>query len=236
MSNAIGTINPVDAYIAEAHHWNIPILIDAAQAVSNRPIDVQPLDCDFLVFSGHKMFGPTGIGILYAKQHLLEQMPPYQGGGDMIRSVSFAKTTYAPPPHKFEAGTPPIAGAIGLGQAIRYVQQFDWKDIEHHEFDLLNYASEQLQKNEHLELIGMPKAQAGILSFIVKGVHAHDVATIIAEHGVAVRAGHHCAQPIIDFFQIPATVRASFSIYNTRDDIDALIKAIEHAQKLFNSP
>lgn len=233
VSNALGTINPVKMLTEKAHAKNIPVLIDGAQAVPHLSVDVQDLDCDFYVFSGHKMFAPTGIGALYGKQALLEEMPPWQGGGDMILSVSFEHTQYNELPYKFEAGTPHIAGAIGLGAAIDYMQSIGVEKLAKHEHDLLDYATDKLSNMAGVRLIGTAQHKASVLSFLIEGVHPHDVGTIFDQQGVAIRTGHHCAQPVMQFFGIPATARASFAFYNTMDEVDALVGAIQKVQELF---
>jgi len=233
VSNSLGTINPVKEIVARAHARGVPVLVDGAQAAPHGPVDVQDLDCDFYTVSGHKMFGPTGIGLLYGRAKLLEAMPPYQGGGDMIRSVTFAKTTYAAIPSKFEAGTPHIAGVAGLGAAIGYLQALPWPAVAAHEQDLLRYAVEQLCDIPGLTLIGTARHKAAVVSFTLEGVHPHDVGTIVDQDGVAVRTGHHCTQPVMDYFGIPATTRASFAFYNTRADVDALAAAVRRARKVF---
>jgi cysteine desulfurase/selenocysteine lyase len=233
VSNSLGTINPVREVVALAHARGIPVLVDGAQAAPHMPVDVQALDCDFYTVSGHKMFGPTGIGVLYGKAARLEAMPPYQGGGDMIRSVTFAKTTFADIPAKFEAGTPHIAGAIGLGAAIDYLSRLDWEQVARHERDLLGYASARLQEVPGVRLVGTAAHKASVISFVVAGVHAHDVGTIVDQQGVAIRTGHHCTQPVMDFFGVPATARASFAFYNTREDVDALVTALGNVRQVF---
>jgi len=233
VSNALGTINPVAEIIETAHSRGVPVLVDGAQAVAHMPVDVRELDCDFYAFSGHKIFGPTGIGILYGKKELLEQMPPYQGGGDMIKSVTFEKTLFNDLPYKFEAGTPNIAGAIGLGEALRYVNEVGLERIAAHENELLEYATGKVSAVEGVRLIGTAKQKAGVLSFVIDEVHPHDLGTILDREGVAVRAGHHCAQPVMDRFGVPATTRASFALYNTREDADRLAEAIGTARKIF---
>lgn len=233
VSNALGSINPVLGIVKKAHEKNIPILIDGAQAVPHMKIDVQALDCDFYVFSGHKLYGPTGIGVLYGKSQLLEAMPPYQGGGDMIRSVAFEKTTYNHIPYKFEAGTPDIAGVIGLGAALDYLNQFDFSAITNYENSLKEYATEQLSPIAGLKMIGTAREKSALISFIMEEIHPHDVATILDREGIAVRGGHHCAQPLMDFFHLPATVRASFAFYNTRDEIDQLVSGIKKIVEIF---
>jgi cysteine desulfurase/selenocysteine lyase len=233
VSNALGTVNPAKAMIEAAHRQGAVVLVDAAQAVPHCELDVQDLNCDFLVFSGHKIYGPTGIGVLFGKQHLLEVMPPWQGGGDMIMSVTFEKTSYAPPPAKFEAGTPDINGAIGLGAAIDYVQSFGMPAIERYEADLLRYAETALTKLPGLRLIGKPKHRAGAVSFMLGDIHPHDVGTILDRHGVAIRAGHHCAQPTMKRMGVPGTARASFAFYNKTDEVDTLVSCLAEAQKMF---
>jgi cysteine desulfurase / selenocysteine lyase len=233
VSNALGTINPVKRIIDLAHARGIAVLIDGAQAAPHIKIDVQALDCDFYAFSGHKVYGPTGVGVLYGKAALLEAMPPYQGGGDMIRQVTFAKTTFNDLPYKFEAGTPHIAGVIGLGAAIDYVSALGLDAIAAHQQELLAYATEQAAAVRGLRLIGTAADKASILSFVVEGVHPHDVGTILDHEGIAVRTGHHCAMPVMEHFHIPATVRASFALYNTRAEVDALFRAVRKAQRMF---
>ena len=233
VSNALGTINPVKRVIEMAHERGVPVLIDGAQAAPHLPVDVQALDCDFYVCSGHKLFGPTGIGIVFGKAHLLEAMPPYQGGGDMILSVTFEKTIYNEAPIKFEAGTPHIAGAIGLGAAIDYVGSIGLDQIAAYEGELLAYATDAISAIPGLRIIGTAKEKASILSFVLDGVHAHDIGTILDQEGIAIRTGHHCAQPVLQRFGVPATARASLAFYNTRDEIDALVKAIYKVTDLF---
>ncbi len=233
MSNALGTINPIEQMIKQAHALNVPVLIDGAQATAHLTVDVQKLDCDFYAFSSHKLFGPTGIGVLYGKAKLLAAMTPYQGGGDMISRVSFAKTEYREIPHKFEAGTPHIAGVIGLGAAINYIKQLDLPAVHAYEQQLLNYATEQLLTISKLRLIGTAKNKAAILAFILEDIHAHDVATILDSEGIAVRAGHHCTMPLMERFNVPATVRASLAFYNSREDVDALIAGLHKVREIF---
>ncbi|WP_218080343.1 cysteine desulfurase [Anthocerotibacter panamensis] len=233
ISNALGTINPVRQLIAMAHKRDIPVLIDGAQAISHLPVDVQELDCDFYVFSGHKLYAPTGTGVLYGKAELLQAMPPYQGGGDMIRTVSFAKTEYAPPPAKFEAGTPDIAGVIGLGAALDYLQNLGLESIARYEAGLLHYATKALSDIPGIRLIGTAPEKASILSFVLAGVHPHDVGTILDRAGIAIRVGHHCAQPLMERFGVPATARASLAFYNTPQEIDALVRALHYVQEVF---
>jgi len=233
VSNALGTVNPVREMIALAHTRGVPVLVDGAQSIPHMPVDVQDLDCDFYAFSGHKLFGPTGIGVLYGKAELLEAMPPYQGGGDMISAVTFEKTIYNTLPYKFEAGTPHIAGVIGLAAAIEYVERIGRNQIAAYEADLLAYGTELLSAIPGLRLVGTAKDKAGVLSFVVDGIHAHDIGTILDMEGVAVRAGHHCAMPVMKRFGLPATARASVAFYNTRADMDALAKAIHKAVEVF---
>lgn len=227
MSNALGTINPVQKIIAAAHAKNIPVLLDGAQALPHAAVDVQALDCDFYVFSGHKLYGPSGIGVLYGKQALLEAMPPYQGGGDMIRTVTFAQSTYAGLPHKFEAGTPAIADVIGLGAAIDYLNSIGMDAIAAHEADLLAYATEQAQHITGLRIIGEAAEKGAILSFVLEHIHPHDIGTMLDSLGIAIRAGHHCAMPVMDFYHLPATARASFAMYNTQEEVDVLMAGIK---------
>ena len=233
VSNALGTINPVKSMIATAHARGVPVLVDGAQAAPHMAVDVQDLDCDFYAFSGHKLCGPTGIGILYGKAAHLERMQPFKGGGDMILSVTFEKTTYNTIPHKFEAGTPPIMAAIGLGAAIDYVSGVGMEAIAAHELDLLEYATEQMNAISGVRIIGTAERKAAVLSFAVNGVHPHDVGTLLNEEGVAIRTGHHCAQPVMQHFRVPATCRASFAFYNRLDEVDALVAAIRKVQKVF---
>jgi cysteine desulfurase / selenocysteine lyase len=233
VSNALGTINPVRQIAQLAHQRGIVVVVDGAQAVAHMPVDVQDLDCDFYAFSGHKVCGPTGIGILYGKAALLEKMQPFKGGGDMILSVTFEKTTYNTIPHKFEAGTPPIAGAIGLGAAIDYLSGIGLDAIAGHETDLLDYATRQVNRLGGVRIIGTAERKAAVLSFAVEGVHPHDVGTLLNEEGVAIRTGHHCAQPVMQRFKVPATCRASFAFYNTLSEVDALVAAIRKVQKVF---
>ena len=227
ISNTLGTINPIKKIIQKAHEVGAKVLVDGAQSIQHTSVDVKELDCDFFVFSGHKVFGPTGIGVLYGKEAILNKMPPYQGGGDMILKVTFERTTYNELPFKFEAGTPHIAGAICLGKAFEYLQQFDLKDIEKHELELADYAKDLLLTFEGLHLIGDAKNKTSVVSFIVDGIHPFDLGTILDKQGIAVRTGHHCTQPLMDFYKIPGTVRASFAFYNTKEEIDAFIKALE---------
>jgi cysteine desulfurase / selenocysteine lyase len=233
VSNALGTLNPVKEMVAIAHGRGVPVLVDGAQAVSHLAVDVQDLDCDFYAFSGHKVYGPTGIGVLYGKYALLDAMPPYQGGGDMISSVTFEKTTFKKPPSKFEAGTPDIAGAIGLGVALDYLTALGIDRVAAHEHDLLDYATGRIGSIRGVRLIGTAARRAGVLSFIHEDIHPHDLGTILDNEGIAVRAGHHCAQPVMERFSVPATARASFAVYNTREEIDVLARGIEKAERVF---
>jgi cysteine desulfurase/selenocysteine lyase len=226
LSNALGTINPVREMVRMAHARNIPVLVDGAQAVPRMPVDVQALDCDFYAISGHKMYGPTGIGVLYGKAELLEAMPPYQGGGDMIASVSFDKTVYNRLPYKFEAGTPNIADTIGFGAAIAYLKKLGLEAIDHHERDLLSYATRAVENIPGVTIVGNAREKSGVLSFTMDGIHPHDIGTILDREGIAVRTGHHCAQPVMQRFGIPATARASFGLYNTKEEVDALVAGI----------
>ncbi len=233
VSNALGTVNPLRKIIQLAHAQGVPVLVDGAQAVPHMPVDVQALGCDFYAFSGHKVYGPTGIGVLYGKEELLAEMPPYQGGGDMISSVTFEKTTYNVVPYKFEAGTPDIAGAIGLGVALEYVMGLGMERVAAHGQDLLAYATEKVGAIDGVRLIGTAPCRAGVLSFVLEGVHPHDLGTILDQEGIAIRTGHHCAQPVMDRFQIPATARASFAVYNTKEEVDALVEGIRKAHEVF---
>jgi cysteine desulfurase/selenocysteine lyase len=233
VSNALGTITPVRELIAIAHEHGVPILVDGAQAAPHLNVDVQELDCDFYAFSGHKLCGPTGIGILYGKAAVLEQMQPFKGGGDMILSVTFEKTTYNTIPHKFEAGTPPIAAAITLGAAVDYLQAVGMERIAAHETDLLDYATDQVNRLPGVRIIGTAEQKAAVLSFVVDGIHPHDVGTVLNDDGVAIRTGHHCAQPVMQRFKVAATSRASFAFYNTMEEVDALVAAIRKVQKVF---
>jgi cysteine desulfurase/selenocysteine lyase len=233
VSNALGTINPIETIIAKAHARGIPVAVDGAQAAPHLPVDVQALDCDFYAFSAHKMYGPTGIGALYGKRALLESMPPYQGGGDMIASVTFEKTTYNAVPYKFEAGTPNIAGVVGFGAAVDYLRQFDMAAVAAHEHDLLTHATEALEAIPEVKVIGKAPRKAGVLSFVLDGVHPHDIGTILDREGVAIRTGQHCAQPVMDRYGVPATARASFAIYNTHDEIDIFARAVRKVKELF---
>ena len=234
ISNALGTINPIAEMIQKAHKVGAAFLVDGAQAVPHLKPDVQALDCDFYVFSGHKMCGPTGTGILYGKESWLNRLPPYQGGGEMIATVTFEKTTYADLPHKFEAGTPNIAGGIVLGTAIDYMNSVGFENIAQQELDLLDYATQKLLEIEGLKIFGTAKQKTSVISFNIEGIHPYDIGTIIDKKGIAVRTGHHCAQPIMDFYQIPGTIRASFAFYNTKEEIDALVEAVKKAQMMFS--
>ena len=233
VSNALGTINPIKEMIAFAHARGVPVLIDGAQAAPHMKVDVQDLDCDFYAFSGHKLCGPTGIGIIYGRAALLENMQPFKGGGDMILSVTFEKTIYNTIPHKFEAGTPPIAAAIGLGAAVDYLSEIGMDAIAAHELALLKYATEQINSMPGVRIIGTAENKAAVLSFAVDGVHPHDIGTLLNQEGIAVRTGHHCAQPVMQRLHVPATSRASFAFYNSMDEVDALIAGIRTVQKIF---
>ena len=229
VSNSLGTVNPIEEIVKIAHQQKIKILIDGAQAVQHIPIDIQKIGADFYCFSGHKLYGPTGIGILYGKKQLLNEMPPYQGGGDMIKSVTFDETVYNDVPHKFEAGTPNISGAIGLSAAIDYIREIGIEKISKHESELLEYASKELNKIDNVQIIGNAENKASVLSFVIKNIHPHDIGTIMDSDGVAIRAGKHCTDPVMDFYCIPATARASFAAYNNKDDVDKLIKSVKKA-------
>lgn len=233
VSNALGTVNPVCEIVRLAHDRGVPVLIDAAQSAPHTPIDVRELDCDFLVFSGHKVYGPTGIGVLYGKEEYLEVMPPYQGGGDMISYVSFEKTLYNDLPYKFEAGTPHIAGAIGLGAAIDYLTGIGLETISAYERELLNYATQAMSAIPEVRIVGTAREKAAVISFLIGEIHPHDIGTILDREGIAIRTGHHCAQPVMDRLNIPATARASLALYNTREDIDALIRGIGKVIEVF---
>ncbi len=233
LSNSLGTINPAREIVELAHRRGVPVLIDGSQAAYHMPVDVQALDCDFYAFTGHKLYGPTGIGVLYGREALLEAMPPFQGGGDMIRSVTFEKTTYADLPAKFEAGTPHIAGAIGLGAAIDYVSGVGFPAISAHEQDLLEYGTAALAEVPGLRIIGTARHKASILAFVLKGAHPHDIGTIVDMEGVSIRTGHHCTQPVMDRFGVPATARASVGMYNTRAEIDALVQSLLRVRETF---
>ena len=233
VSNALGTINPVKRLVALAHSRGIPVLVDGAQAVPHLTVDVQDLDCDFLVFSGHKVYGPTGVGVLYGRQALLEEMPPYQGGGDMIATVTLQGSTWAPLPAKFEAGTPMIAEVMGLGCALDYVDGVGLQRIGAREADLLSHATDRLRAIHGLRLVGTARDKAAVLGFVLDGVHPHDIGTILDDAGIAIRAGHHCAQPVMERFGVPATARASLAMYNTTDDIDRLVAALHQVRRMF---
>lgn len=232
-SNALGTINPIKKMTEIAHAHHVPVLVDGAQAFPHLPVDVQDLDCDFYVFSAHKAYGPTGLGVLYGKTSLLNAMPPYQGGGDMIESVSFTKTTYNKLPFKFEAGTPNISAVIGFDAALQYLREIGMQNIVAHEQALLNYATQKLMTIPGLRIIGTAKEKVGVISFILDDIHPHDIGTILDHAGIAVRAGHHCAMPVMERFKVPATVRISFGVYNTHDDIDALVDGLHNVKRLF---
>jgi len=234
VSNALGTINPIKEMIAQAHKYGVPVLIDGAQSAPHMPVDVQDLDCDFYTFSGHKMYAPTGSGIVYGKAALLEKMNPFQGGGDMIKSVTFEKTTYAELPNKMEAGTPAIASQIGLGAAIDYLDSIGREQAAKHEAELLRYATERISAIEGVRIIGTARKKASVLSFVIDGIHPHDIGTILDQEGIAVRAGHHCAQPVMQRFKVPATARASFAFYNTKEEIDVLATTIERVIEIFS--
>jgi len=233
MSNALGTINPIATIVGMAHAKDVAVLVDGSQAAYHMPVDVGALDCDFYVATGHKLYGPTGIGVLYGRESLLEEMPPFLGGGDMIRSVTFEKSTWNDLPFKFEAGTPDIAGAVGLGAALDYIDGVGLEAICRHERDLLAYATEAVQEINGLRIIGTAREKASILSFVLEGVHPHDIGTIVDREGVAIRTGHHCAQPVMERFGVPATARASFAMYNTTQDVDALVAALRRVQAVF---
>ena len=233
LSNALGTVLPVKRMAELAHARGAPIFVDGAQAAPRMPVDVREIGCDFYAFSSHKVYGPTGVGVLYGRAELLEKMPPYQGGGDMIRSVTFEKTTYNKLPHKFEAGTPNIAGGIAFGAALDYVAGVGLERIASHEHDLLEDATRKLQAIDGLRIVGTAREKAGVISFVLDGVHPHDIGTVLDRHGVAIRTGHHCAQPVMDRYGLPATARASFGLYNTREEVDALVAAILEATRMF---
>ncbi len=234
ISNSLGTVNPVKEIVARAHKMGVPVLVDGAQSAPHMVVDVQDLDCDFFAFSGHKMFAPTGSGVIYGKAELLEKMNPFQGGGDMIRTVTFEKTTYAGLPNKFEAGTPAIASQIGLGAAIDYLNSINREQAVAYEHELLAYATERISSIEGVRIIGTAREKASVLSFIIEDVHPHDIGTILDQEGIAVRAGHHCAQPVMQRFRVPATARASFAFYNTKEEVDALARAIEKVIEVFS--
>jgi cysteine desulfurase / selenocysteine lyase len=233
VSNALGTINPVKSMIETAHKFGVPVMVDAAQSIPHMKIDVQDLDCDFLTFSGHKMFALSGSGVLYGKKELLEKMPPYQTGGSMIRTVTFEKTTFAGLPEKFEAGTPAIATSIAIGAAIDYLNEIGMENIAEYEHELLDYATKKLSAIEGVRIIGTAAEKASVISFTIDDIHPHDIGTILDQEGIAIRAGHHCAQPIMQFFQIPATARASFAFYNTKEEVDKLADAVSKVIEVF---
>jgi len=232
VSNTLGTINPVDDLIDAAHARNVPVVVDGAQSAPHLPVDVQALDADFFVFSGHKMFGPTGIGILYGKHEHLEAMPPYQGGGDMIDQVSFEETTYDDPPHKFEAGTPSIGDVVGLGTAAEYIMDLNWAAVQAHEDDVLDYATEQVRSIDGLRLIGTASKKTSVLSFVFDDIHPYDAGTFLDRLGIAVRTGHHCTQPLLKRYDLPGTIRASFAAYNTREDVDQLVEGLRKVRRM----
>ena len=234
ISNALGTVNPVRQIIEMAHAYNVPVLVDGAQAVPHCKVNVQELDCDFYAFSGHKLYGPTGVGVLYGKARWLEEMPPYQGGGDMISAVTFEKTTYNSLPYKFEAGTPHIAGGIGLGAAVDYISEVGLDRVAAYEHELLAYATRLVSRIPGLRIIGTAREKAGVLSLVLEGLHPHDIGTILDREGIAVRAGHHCAMPVMERFGVPATTRASFACYNTKEEVDALVAGIQKVQEVFS--
>jgi len=234
VSNVLGTINPIREIVEAAHRWNVPVFVDGAQAAPHMKVDVRDLDCDFYTFSGHKLFGPTGVGVLYGKAALLEEMPPYQGGGDMISSVTFEKTIYNTIPFKFEAGTPHIAGVVGLGAAIEYLNQIGLETVAGYEHELLEHATQSLTRIPGVRLIGTAREKASVVSFVLDGVHPHDIGTILDQRGIAIRTGHHCAQPLMDRFGVPATARASLAFYNTREEIDVLAEGVEAVKQFFN--
>lgn len=234
VSNALGTINPIKEMIDSAHKYGVPVLIDGAQSAPHMRVDVQDLDCDFFAFSGHKMFAPTGSGVVYGKAALLEKMNPFQGGGDMIKTVTFEKTTFAELPNKFEAGTPAIASQIGLGASIDYLNSIGREQAEAHEMELLRYATERLSRIEGVRIIGTAREKASVISFVIDEIHPHDIGTILDQEGIAVRAGHHCAQPVMQRFNLPATARASFAFYNTREEVDVLARTVEKVVEIFS--
>ncbi|MBI4356546.1 MAG: cysteine desulfurase [Gammaproteobacteria bacterium] len=236
VSNTLGTVNPIASIVKKAKEVGAVVVVDGAQAVAHIPVDVQTLGCDFYAFSGHKMYGPTGIGVLYGKAEHLERMEPYQGGGDMIRSVTFDKTEYAPPPFKFEAGTPPISGAVALGAAMETLSQIGLEAIASHEHSLLDYATQKLREEKGLSIIGQAKEKGGIISFVCEGVHPHDIGTLLDEEGIAIRAGHHCTMPLMKRLGVPGTARISFALYNTKEEIDALVEGLHKVRKVFSIP
>jgi cysteine desulfurase/selenocysteine lyase len=233
VSNSLGTVNPVKKMIEAAHHYNVPVLIDGAQVVAHHPVDVKELDCEFFAFSSHKIFGPTCLGVLYGNAEVLNKMPPVFGGGDMIDTVTFEKTTYTVIPHKFEAGTPHIAGVIGLGAAVDYVQSVGLDVMSQHEQEILHYATDEIKKIAGIRLIGTAKEKGAILAFVMEGAHAHDIGTLVDMEGVAIRTGHHCTQPLMKRFGVSATARASFSMYNTFEEVDIFINALKKVRKMF---
>jgi len=233
VSNSLGTVNPIKEMTATAHKFGVPVFVDGAQSVPHFPVDVQDLDCDFFTFSGHKMYAPTGSGVVYGKREWLDKMPPYQTGGGMIRTVSFEKSTFAPIPEKFEAGTPAIAANIGLGAAIDYLNSIDFAAAAAHEHELLDYATKRLSDIPGIKLIGTAENKASVLAFTIEGVHPHDIGTILDQDGIAIRAGHHCAQPVMKYFDVPATARASFAFYNTREEVDKLADAVQKVIEVF---
>jgi len=233
VSNSLGTVNPIKEMTAMAHKFGVPVCVDAAQSVPHFPVDVQDLDCDFFVFSGHKMFAPTGSGVMYGRREWLDKMPPYQTGGGMIRTVSFGGTTFAPIPDKFEAGTPAIAAGIGLGAAIDYINSIDFEAATAYEHELLEYATQRLADIPGVKIIGTAAEKASVLSFTIENIHPHDIGTILDQSGIAIRAGHHCAQPVMEFFDVPATARASFAFYNTREEVDKLVDAVQKVIEVF---
>ncbi|MEK6649845.1 MAG: cysteine desulfurase, partial [Bacteroidota bacterium] len=235
VSNALGTVNPVKTMISMAHERGVPVLVAGAQALPHGPVDMRDLHCDFYAFSGHKVFGPTGIGVLYGKESLLATLPPYQGGGDMIKSVTFEKTVYADLPYRFEAGTPNIAGTIALGAAVEYLNAMPWEAVRRHEQDLLRYATERVGAVPGVRLIGTAAEKESVLSFVMKDVHPHDIGTILDQQGIAIRTGHHCAQPVMIRFGVPATARASFAFYNTREEVDALVEGLHRVQEVMGA-
>jgi cysteine desulfurase/selenocysteine lyase len=235
VSNALGTVNPVAEMIRMAHSRDVPVLVDGAQAVPHLEVDVQALDCDFYAFSGHKVYGPSGVGVLYGKARLLESMPPYQSGGEMIRSVSFERTQYKEIPYRFEAGTPDIVGVIGLGAAIDYVSAIGVQSIAAYESELLTYAASRVSSIPGVRIIGQARQKASVLSFVVDGAHAHDVGTILDQAGIAIRGGHHCAQPLMERFGLSATARASLGLYSTRAEVDALANGVRKVREIFGS-
>lgn len=234
ISNALGTVNPIEEIIAKAHRKDIPVLVDGAQSVQHMPIDLQAMDCDFFTLSGHKLFGPTGVGVLYGKEKYLNAMPPYQGGGDMIKEVKFSGTTFNELPFKFEAGTPNIAGVIGLSEAFKYMETLPWEEIKVYEKELLDYATTQMAEIPEVEFVGTADNKASVISFNIKGLHHFDVGTLLDQQGVAVRTGHHCAQPVMDRFGIKGTIRASFAFYNTKEEIDTFVKALKRSIKMLS--